>query len=110
MAGVVTVVLGAIAWYLHRFGFGAHEPHNAFLRIRTATPVGDAKAVAEVLGRYTRSWVLAAANEMGDGPADYTFHLQILDMSRNSEMITALQSAEDIVDLDLTLQEQLLEI
>ncbi len=38
------------------------------------------------------------------------FHLQILDMSRNSEMITALQGAENIVDLDLTLQEQLLEI
>lgn len=110
VAVVGTLILGSIAWYLHRFGFGAHEPHNAFLRIRTATPVGDAQAVADVLGKFTRNWVLAAANETGEGPSDYTFHLQILDMRRNSEMIAALQHIGDIVDLDLTLQEQLMEI
>ena len=105
-----TVVLCLIAFYLHRFGFGAHEPHNAFLRLRTAGPVGDGQEVLDVLGRFCRQWVLAAANESGQGSAEYTFHLQLNDMRRNPEMLEALQSLAVITDLDLTLQEQLLEI
>jgi hypothetical protein len=105
-----TAMLSAIAVYLYHFGFGAHEPHNAFLRVRTAGPVGDGGDVLAVLGEYCRQWVLAAANEPGDGPAEYTFHLQLRDMRRNPEMLDRLQAFDVIIDLDLTLQEQLLEI
>ena len=110
VALVGSVVLGGIAWYLTRFGFGAHEPQNAFLRLRTARPVGDDTRLRAILDLYNRHWVLAAANETGDDPAEYTFHLQIRDMARNSAMIAALQELGDVLDLDLTLQEQLLEI
>ncbi len=105
-----TVVLSAIAFYLHKFGFGSHEPHNAFLRVRTAGPVGDGSEVLDILGEFCRQWVLAAANEPGKGQAEYTFHLQLHDMRRNPEMLDSLQKIEMITDLDLTLQEQLLEI
>ena len=105
-----TAMLSAIAFYLHYFGFGAHEPHNAFLRVRTAGPVGDGTEVLDVLGHYCRQWVLAAATESGEGPAEYTFHLQLRDMRHNAEMLGTLQKLDLIIDLDLTLQEQLLEI
>ena len=110
VAIVGTLVLSVIAIYLHRFGFGAHTPHNAFLRLRTAGPVGDGETIPDILGRYCRHWVLAAANEPGEGPSEYTFHLQLNDMRRNPELIEALQTQDLITDLDLTLQEQLLEI
>jgi len=110
VAIVGTVLLSAIAWYLARFGFGAHEPHNAFLRLRTERPVGDSAGLREVLDRYNRRWVLAAANEPGSAPAEYTFHLQLADTARNASMIAELQRLDGILDLDLTLQEQLLEI
>jgi len=110
VAVIGATILGLIAWYLARFGFGAHEPHNAFLRLRTSGPVGDDPGIREVLDRHNRRWVLAAANESGAGPAEYTFHLQIDDMADNGAMIAALQGMDVILDLDLTLQEQLLEI
>jgi uncharacterized membrane protein YhiD involved in acid resistance len=110
VAIVGTAVLTAISFYLHRFGFGAHEPHNAFLRLRTAGPLGDARAVTGVLDRYTRRWVMAAAAEPGTGPSEYTFHLQLSDTERNAELLDELQQLATITDLDLTLQEQLLEI
>ena len=105
-----TVVLSSITFYLHRFSFGSHEPHNAFLRVRTAGPVGEGTEVLDILGKFCRQWVLAAATEPGEGQAEYTFHLQLHDMRRNPEMLGALQEIEMIKDLDLTLQEQLLEI
>ncbi len=105
-----TVVLSSITFYLHRFSFGSHEPHNAFLRVRTAGPVGEGTEVLDILGKFCRQWVLAAATEPGEGQAEYTFHLQLHDMRRNPEMLGALQEIEMIKELDLTLQEQLLEI
>lgn len=110
VAVIGAVILGSIAWYLARFGFGAHEPHNAFLRLRTQAPVGDDPRLHEILDRYNRRWILAAANESGQGPAEYTIHLQISDMAHNGAMIASLQALDTIMDLDLTLQEQLLEI
>jgi uncharacterized membrane protein YhiD involved in acid resistance len=110
VAVVGTVMLGSIAWYLNRFGFGAHEPHNAFLRLRAASPVGDHPLVRQILDQYNRRWILAAANETSSQPSEYTFHLQIADMARNGAMIAALQAVDGVLDLYLTLQEQLLEI
>ncbi len=110
VAIIGTVVLSAIAFYLQRFGFGAHEPHNAFLRVRTNGPAGDGSAVKKILDTFCRTWTLAAANEPGEGPSDYTFHLQLKDTSRNPDLLDALQGVDLVVDLDLTLQEQLLEI
>ena len=110
VATLATVILAAISFYLHGFGFGAHAPHNAFLRMRTSGPVGDGAAVLAILDRFCRRWVLAAANEPSAGPAEYTYHLQLRDMRDNPQLLDALQGLDLVTDLDLTLQEQLLEI
>jgi hypothetical protein len=54
--------------------------------------------------------VLAAANETGADTAEYTFHLQLADTSQNARMIADLKRLRMVLDLDLTMQEQLLEI
>jgi len=105
-----TLLLAAIAWYLARFGFGAHEPHNAFLRLRTAGPMGEHPDLQSILDRYNRHWVLAAANESGADTAEYTYHLQLNDTGHNPRMIAEIKGLDTVLDLDLTLQEQLLEI
>jgi uncharacterized membrane protein YhiD involved in acid resistance len=109
---VGTAILSLIALYLFLTRFGTHQPHNGFLRFSLKGHIGPDHPVGSVLKRFCRNFVLVSAQESGlDSPVvEYAYQLIIRNAAKNEQMLAELEKVEDIKNLNLTMQEQLLEV
>ncbi|MHC4521778.1 MAG: hypothetical protein ACYTAS_24560 [Planctomycetota bacterium] len=106
-----TIVLCLIILYLYFSDFGAHEPHNGFLRFSLRGSIGPDHPVAAVLRRFCGSFTLISMQDAGfGGPAEYAYQLMIRNTARNEELISELEQIEGIENINLTMQEKLLEV
>jgi hypothetical protein len=107
-----TVILCAIAAYLHITNFGMHEPHNAFLRFSLKTHIAGDHPVVGILKRFCGNAVLISAQDSGYGTSlvEYAYQLMVKNTDKNEQMLAELQKVEGIENISLTMQEQLLEI
>jgi uncharacterized membrane protein YhiD involved in acid resistance len=106
-----TIVLCLIILYLFFSDFGAHEPHNGFLRFSLRGSIGPDHPVATVLRRFCGSYTLISMQDAGfGGPAEYAYQLMIRNTGRNEELISELEQIEGIENINLTMQEKLLEV
>lgn len=108
---VGTVVLCLIIIYLHVTGFGAHEPHNGFLRFSLRGHIGPDHPVPGILRRFCGNFTLISVQDTGfGGPAEYAYQLMVRDVARNEQMMSELEKVEGIENVNLTMQETLLEV
>jgi len=108
---VGTVILSLIALYLYLVGFGTHEPHNGFLRFSFKGHISPDHPIAGILKRFCRSFTLISVQDTGLGePAEYAYQLMVRSAAKNELMVTELEKIEGVENLNLTMQEQLLEI
>lgn len=106
-----TVVLCLIILYLYFSDFGAHEPHNGFLRFSLRGAIGPDHPVAGVLRRFCGNFTLISMQDTGfGGPAEYAYQLRIRNIARNEELISELEKIEGMENINLTMQEKLLEV
>jgi hypothetical protein len=106
-----TVILSLIAFYLFFTDFGAHEPHNGFLRFSLRGSIGPHHPIPAILRRFCGNFVLISAQDTGfGGPAEYAYQLMIRSTSRNEELLSELEKVEGIENVSLTMQERLLEV
>lgn len=106
-----TIVLCLIIVYLYFADFGAHEPHNGFLRFSLRGSIGPDHPIPAVLRRFCGSYTLISVQDSGFGaPADYAYQVMIRNAARNEELISELERIEGIENISLTMQEQLLEV
>jgi len=106
-----TIVLSLIILYLYFTDFGAHEPHNGFLRFSLRGPLGPTHPVARVLKRFCGNYTLISMQDAGfGGPAEYAYQLMIRNTAKNEELISQLEGIEGIENINLTMQEKLLEV
>ena len=106
-----TAILSLIALYLFLTRFGTHQPHNGFLRFSLKGHIGPDHPVGSVLKRFCRNFILISAQESGlDSPVEYAYQLIIRNVAKNEQMLAELEKVEDIENLNLTMQEQLLEV
>jgi len=106
-----TLVLCLIILYLSVSDFGAHEPHNGFLRFSLRGPIGPDHPVAAVLRRFCGNFTLISMQDAGfGGPAEYAYQLMIRNTARNEELISELEKVEGMENINLTMQEKLLEV
>lgn len=106
-----TIVLCLIVLYLFFSDFGAHEPHNGFLRFSLRGPIGPNHPVAGVLRRFCGNFTLISMQDTGfGGPAEYAYQLMIRNTARNEELISELERIEGMENINLTMQEKLLEV
>ncbi|MBN1804653.1 MAG: DUF4956 domain-containing protein [Sedimentisphaerales bacterium] len=112
VAIIGTVVLSAIAIYLHLSGFGTHQPHNGFLRFSFRGHIGADSPISKILKRFCGSFTLISAQTSGFGTAEveYAYQLMIRNAARNQQMLSELQEVEGLENISLTMQEQLLEV
>ncbi len=105
------VVLSLIALYLHLIAFGTHRPHNGFFRFRFAGPVGPDHPITKILRRFCSGFTLISVQDTGfGGPAEYAYQLIIRNAAKNDQMLVELEKIEGIENINLTMQEQLLEV
>ncbi|MCK4294394.1 MAG: DUF4956 domain-containing protein [Planctomycetes bacterium] len=109
---VGTVILCLIALYLYMTGFGTHQPHNGFLRFSFKGHIGPGHPIPGILKRFCGSFTLISAQDSGFGTAEveYAYQLMIRNAATNAEMLSALKRVEGIENVNLTMQEQLLEV
>lgn len=106
-----TVILCSIILYLFLSDFGAHEPHNGFLRFSLRGPIGPDHPVARVLRKFCGNFTLISMQDAGfGGPAEYAYQLMIRNTARNEELISQLEKIEGMENINLTMQEKLLEV
>lgn len=106
-----TIILCLIILYLFFSDFGAHEPHNGFLRFSLRGPMGPNHPVAGVLRRFCGNFTLISMQDTGfGGPAEYAYQLMIRNTARNEELISELERIEGMENINLTMQEKLLEV
>ena len=112
IAIIGTLFLALIFLYLHFTNFGAHKPHNGFLRFNVAGHIGSNHAVHATLKRFCRSFSLISAQDHGnDHPfVEYAFQLMIRNSVKNEAMLAELENIEGVSDINLTMQEQILEV
>lgn len=106
-----TVVLSLIAIYLAFTDFGAHEPHNGFLRFSLRGPLGPGHPVPEILRRFCGNFTLISVQDSGfGGPAEYAYQIMLRNIGRNEEFVAELEKVDGIENISLTMQERLLEV
>jgi hypothetical protein len=106
-----TLVLSLIVIYLFFTDFGAHEPHNGFLRFSLRGPLAADHPVAGILQRFCGSFTLISVQDSGFGePAEYAYQILIRNTAENEAFIAALEKVEGIENISLTVQEKLLEV
>lgn len=107
-----TVFISAITIYLHLTGFGGHRPHNGYLQFRSIHPLSPQHPALGIFRRFCSSFTLLSVQddgELGSG-VHYSYQLMVRRSSRNEQMISELEKIEGIQSINLTMQEQLLEV
>jgi hypothetical protein len=107
-----TAILSLIAIYLYLTGFGAHLPHNGFLRFSLPAHIGPMHPIPDVLKRFCSNFTLISAQDRGQGDSevDYAYQLMVRNAEKNEQLLSELEKVEGIGNISLTMQEQLLEI
>lgn len=106
-----TVVLCLIAVYLHWTDFGHVQPRHGFLRLRMSGPMREDHGVQDLLQQYCRQ-VMLISSQLADEDDDheYAFQLWVKDALKNQRLVAALEDLVGVREVQLTMQEQLLEI
>jgi len=112
IAVVGTVILSLIALYLYLTGFGTHQPHNGFLRFSLPSHIGPKHPITAILKRFCGNFTLISAQDSGFGSSgvEYAYQLMIRNAKQNEQMLSELEKVEGIGNINLTMQEQLLEV
>ncbi len=112
VAIIGTVILSLIAIYLYLTGFGTHQPHNGFLRFSFRGHIEPDSPISTILKRFCGSFTLISAQASGFGTAEveYAYQLMIRNAAKNQQMLSELQQVEGLENINLTMQEQLLEV
>jgi uncharacterized membrane protein YhiD involved in acid resistance len=109
---VGTAILSLIALYLFATSFGTHEPHNGFLRFTLRGYIDSKHPILNILKRFCANFTLISSHESGfGGPVvEYAYQLMIRNSDKNETMLSELKNVEGIENINLTMQEQLLEV
>ena len=111
VAIIGAVVISLIIVYLHYTDFGAHEPHNGFLRFSLRGPIGANHPIPEILRTYCGNFTLISVQDTGlGGPAEYAYQLYLRSTAQNEELVAELEKVDGIENINLTMQEKLLEV
>lgn len=109
---VGTLVLSVIALYLYLTGFGSHQPHNGFLRFSLPRHIGPKHPITAILNRFCGNFTLISVQDSGFGGVgvEYAYQLMIRNAKQNEQMLSELEKVDGIANINLTMQEQLLEV
>lgn len=107
-----TAAIGGIILYLYLSDFGTHQPHNAFLRFSLAERIAGGHPVVSILKKFCRNQTLISSQEgdFGDPTVEYAYQIMIKNAAKNEQMLAELHKVAGIKNVNLTVQEQLLQI
>ncbi|MBN1804212.1 MAG: DUF4956 domain-containing protein [Sedimentisphaerales bacterium] len=112
IAIIGTLSICTIIVYLHFSEFGSHRPHNAFLRFSFSGYIDASHPVIKILKKFCGNYALISS-QGGDPDSslvEYAYQVMLKNVSKNEQMLSELHSVEGVQNVNLTVQEQLLQI
>jgi len=112
LAIIGTIVICLVILYLYVTDFGSHQPHNAFLRFSMNGHITSDHSVIKILNKFCSNHTMISSQDgdFGDTNVEYSYQIMIKNVSKNEQMVAELQKVGDAKNLNLTVQEQLLQI
>jgi len=112
VAIIGTLAICLILLYLYLSDFGSHQPHNAFLRFSFEGQIISDHPIVAILEKFCRSHTMISSQDgdFGDRNVEYAYQVLIKNSKKNEQMLTELHKIEGIKNVNLTVQEQLLQI
>ena len=112
LAIIGTIVICLIILYLYVTDFGSHQPHNAFLRFSMNGHITSDHPVIKILNKFCSNHTMISSQDgdFGDTDVEYSYQIMIKNVGKNEQMVAELQKDGDAKNLNLTVQEQLLQI
>jgi len=112
IAIIGTLGICMVIMYLYMTDFGAHRPHNAFLRFRIIGHITPSHPVTRILNKFCSSHTMISSQDgdFGDNDVEYAYQVMLKNSAKNEQMVAELQDAGKVKNLNLTVQEQLLQI
>ncbi len=108
LIGTLFIVL--IVIYLHLSDFGAHQPQNGFLRFRLGESMGKEHPIFLILNQFCVMQTLISVQDEGTHGTEYAYRLTLRNSGTTQQMMTDLEGVMGISSVNLTVQEQLLEL
>lgn len=98
--------------YLHFSEFGSHRPHNAFLRFRFSGYIDSGHPIVKILEKFCGNYALISSQggDPDNAMVEYAYQVMLKNASKNEQMLSELHNIEGIQNVNLTVQEQLLQI
>lgn len=112
IAIIGTLAICAIIVYLYLSDFGTHQPHNAFLRFSLEGRIAGGHPVIAILKKFCRSHTMISSQDgdFGDTNVEYAYQVMIKNAAKNEQMLAELHKVAGMKNVNLTVQEQLLQI
>ena len=112
IAIIGTLCICLVILYLYLTDFGTHRPHNAFLRFRITGHITPSHPVIKILNKFCSNHTMISSQDgdFGDNDVEYAYQIMLKSSSKNEQMVAELQEIGNIKNLNLTVQEQLLQI
>ena len=112
IAIIGTLAICLIILYLYLTDFGAHRPHNAFLRFNITGHITPSHPVIKTLNKFCSNHTMISSQDgdYGDTSVEYAYQIMIKNANKNELMVAELQEVGNAKNLNLTVQEQLLQI
>ncbi len=107
-----TVAICLIILYLYLADFGSHQPHNAFLRFSLQGRITAEHAIVSILKKFCSNHTMISSQDgdFGNPNVEYAYQILIKNAAKNEQMLAELHQVEGIGNVNLTVQEQLLQI
>lgn len=98
--------------YLHFSEFGSHRPHNAFLKFRFSGYIDSRHPIVKILKKFCGNYALISSQggDPDNAMVEYAYQVMLKNVTKNEQMLSELHNIEGIQNVNLTVQEQLLQI
>ena len=112
IAIIGTLCLCSIILYLYLSDFGTHRPHNAFLQFSVPGYLNPDHPAVKTINKFCKSHTMISSQDSGydELNIEYSYQILIKNVANNEQMVNELQSIGGVKHLNLTVQEQLLQI
>lgn len=112
IAIVGTLFISLITIYLHFTSFGSHRPHNGFLRFNMHGHIAPKHPVLSIIKQFCSNYTLISAqnDSVDNSDIEYAYQLMIRNTKKNEQMLSELEKIEGVNNVNLTIQEQLLDV
>jgi uncharacterized membrane protein YhiD involved in acid resistance len=112
IAIIGTLAICTIILYLYLSDFGTHQPHNAFLRFSLEGRIAGGHPVIAILKKFCSNHTMISSQDgdFGDPNVEYAYQVMIKNAAKNEQMLAELHKVAGMKNVNLTVQEQLLQI